>query len=75
MTVSAQCDLAFLVEGLVAAVALLFIFRMALDYLAWHHQGFYASCPCIRHCKPRYDCDDSQTVKNQVQHNMQVACL
>jgi hypothetical protein len=47
MTVSAKRALFLLAERLVTAIAFLFIFCMAFDNLARHHQGFHASCCCI----------------------------
>ena len=47
MTVPAKRALFILAERLVTAVAFLFIFCVAFDNLAWHHQGFHASCCCV----------------------------
>jgi hypothetical protein len=60
MTVSTKRALFFLAERLVTAVAFLFIFRMALDNLARHHQGFHASCYCVMHDKQQRGSYDVQ---------------
>lgn len=59
MAVPAKRALFLFAERLVTAVAFLFIFRMALNNLAWHHQCFHASCCCVIYGNRERGSDDA----------------